>query len=197
MSKGSTIVISMYNVHDMGLDVTFMAPNLIRVSGEGSDFTYLITSCLRPLDFKTTLPTHPSLTPLVHSTQLVCTQHIHTTSLNQGEWGGGRLCLPHYQCLPPSDFKTTLPTHPSLIPPVNSTYLVCTQHILHHLIRVSKEGADYAPLITKKSFRKNLFFGSWPSFSMNTEFCATNKSLIIKFTLMIWKVYYHHFVMYS
>ena len=42
---------------------------------------------------------------------------------------------------------------------------------------MSKEGADYAPLITKKSFRKNLFFGSWPSFSMNTKFCATNKSL--------------------
>ena len=42
---------------------------------------------------------------------------------------------------------------------------------------MSKEGADYAPLITKKSFRKNLFFGSWPSFSMNTKFCTTNKSL--------------------
>ena len=48
MSKGSPIVISMYNVHDMGLDVTFMAPNLIRVSGEGSDFTYLITSAYAP-----------------------------------------------------------------------------------------------------------------------------------------------------
>ena len=85
--------------------------------------------------------------------------------------------MPTSQCLPPQDFKTTLPTHPSLIPPVNSTYLVCTQHILHHVIRVSGEGADYVHLITKKSFRKNLFFGSWPSFSMNTKFCATNKSL--------------------
>ena len=59
MSKGSTIVISMYNVHNMGLDVTFMAPNLIRVSGEGADYAYLVTSAFPP--------------PPVNSTYLVCT----------------------------------------------------------------------------------------------------------------------------
>ena len=38
---------------------TFMAPNLIRVSGEGADYAYLITSASPPpSDFKTTLPTH-------------------------------------------------------------------------------------------------------------------------------------------
>ena len=54
---------------------TFLAPNLIRVSEEGE---IKPTSLLGPppLDFKTTLPNQPSLIPPVHSTHLVCTQHI-------------------------------------------------------------------------------------------------------------------------
>ena len=52
---------------------TFMAPSLIRVSEEGADYAYLITSASPPSDFKTTLLTHPSLIPPVNSTYLVCT----------------------------------------------------------------------------------------------------------------------------